>query len=278
MPENEYHAHDSISASFLSIFETNPALAIWSKEAPRDPKKSTTADFGSAFHLRVLEPEKFDESVIVSDLKSRTAKGFIQLQIDNQDKYILTEAEADLIRFMEQSAKANPLVEALLSSGQPEVSIFATCPITKLELRIRVDWLIQRGGKFFPCNLKSTADLDDWRNPAQWKNPLFAYNYGFSAAFYMYTLKCLGCDVNEHPFICCQKSAMLGSYPASVFTVTYQELENLGFVERVKSSLAHYAECKRKDHLFFEPERFGDFGVDENMIIDCSELDGYKGA
>lgn len=277
MPEKDYHKHDSVSASFLSMFETNPALAMWSKTAPRDPKKSTTSDFGSAFHLQMLEPHLFDDKVIVSSLKSRTAKGFVQMQIDNPDKYALTEDEADLIRFMAQSSKANPLVLKVLESGKPEVSIFTNCPVTGLELRIRVDWLVTAGDTVFPCNLKSTADLSDWRNPAQWKNPLFAHNYGFSAAFYMYVLKCLDLKVNEHPFICCQKSAMLGSYPASVFTVTYQELENLGFVERVKIALAHLAECKKDNSLFLEPERFCDFGVDENMIIDCSELDGYMG-
>jgi len=278
MPENEYRSHEAIAASDLSIFEVNPSLYLWQKEAPRDPKNSAAADFGSALHLAVLEPEKFDDQVIVSDLKTKTAKAFVQQQIENPDKYILTEGEAEQIRFLVKSARANPMIHKMLSmDGSPEVSLFSKCSETGLQLKIRVDWLINYNGEFLPCNLKSTADLSKWRKNQSWVNPLFEFNYGFSAAFYMHAMRSGGMEVNEHPFICYQKSAQLGRYPASVFTVTWAELENLGFVERVKASLQNLKECQENNALFLEPERFGDFGIDENQIIDCSILDSFGG-
>ena len=195
--DKEYRDIPALSNHELQLFAKDPSLYIWNKNAPRDPNKSQTADFGSVLHLMLVEPENFDDKVLVSSVKGRTTKTFIDEQISNPDKYVLTESELDQLKVMQLSAMANPMFKRIMSAnGLGEASIIVRDESRDIDLKVRVDWLID--SMMLPCDIKTTDDIEKWRSDREWINPLYAFGYGFTASFYLYALSLhYGPDINE---------------------------------------------------------------------------------
>ena len=271
MTNEEYRDADGVSNSGLLMVGQSPADYIWSKNAPIDPSKALTKDFGTALHTAILEPHLFDESVIVSSVKGRETKTFQQEVTDNPDKIVLTEIEAEKVRIMNASAMAHPVfAEIIDASTLNEASIFVRDESRDIDLKIRPDVdLVERFG--FLADVKTTADLSDWRNDRPWINPLYKHNYGHTAAFYLYAASLhYGFDVNTYKFLVVQKSASLARYPVSVFTVDRDYLIANGFWAKMESNLDVYAKCLRENNWAFD-ELPPMFAKDEEVNISFEE-------
>jgi len=272
----EYRDDPALSNHELQIFKNNPSSFIWNKNAPQDPAKATTSEIGTALHALLLEPDTYDDLIIVSDVKGRTTNAFQKLQLENPDNIVLTEIEAEHIKFMALSAKCDPTVNQLLSSqGACESSIFVTDPETGLELKIRPDKTVDNYSFNKPLlvDVKTTASLDEWRSDVKWKNPLFNYGYGFTAAYYLYVGSIhYGVELDEYCFLVVQKSAMLGKYPASVFTITKDELIHYGFWQEMLETLKYFKACKDSDN-WVTKESFPEFYVPENEVFNLDNVE-----
>lgn len=248
----EYREHDSLSNHELQIFKNNPASFIWNKKAPSDPSKVGTSDLGTALHAKLLEPETYDDLIIVADVKGRTTVAFTKLQIQNPDNIILTEIEAEQVRIMADSASHDPMFESILKAdGYCESSIFVKCPNTGLDLKIRPDKVcLNIFGSPTLSDVKTTKSIADWRNTAKWKNPLFEFGYGFTAAYYLYVGSIhFGVELQEYIFPIVQTSSMLGKYPVSVFKITKAELIEIGFWDEMLETLQYFANCKAENQF-----------------------------
>lgn len=254
MADADYRALPALSNGELQLFAKNPSLYVWNKAAPADPVKSTTADFGRALHMMLVEPERADDGILVSSVKGRTTKTFIDEQINNPDKIVVTEDEFTQLKTMMLSAKCNPMFERLMRTGDGEVSFVVYDKERDLYLKCRVDWLIESGANVLPCDVKTTADIEDWRSDRSWINPLFKHGYGHTAAFYLHALSLhYGKELHEYAFPIIQKSSSLGKYPASVFNITREELEYMGFWSATQKSITHFAErFHANDFVSFE--------------------------
>ena len=255
----EYRDLDAISNGELQQIGNNPADYIWNKSAPIDTTKTAAFDFGTALHTALLEPELFNDSVVIYDqTKTRETVKFQQfMQTQPKDAVVLLESEYDKIRFTVDSAMAHPTFKSYIESCEhKETSIIVD--LQGVKCKIRPDMHSDKLGII--GDLKNTADLSDWRDTARWKNPLFKLNYGHTAAFYMDAYEeYLGRPVNAYTFLVCQKSINCGKYPVAVITVTRDELEMYGFFEQVYTNLAIYKECVDSgdwNHI----ERFPAFG------------------
>ena len=275
MPMAEYRAVDALCNSDLQLFKRNAGDYIWSKSAPRDPQKSKTAAAGTMAHMLILEgQEAFDEHIEVADVKGRDTKRFVDLVMDNPDKTVLTEAEATHVKAVSLSAMCHPMFKSIVeSSGDVEVSIFATDPITGLELKIRPDKIINSEPKVTIADVKTTAKLSDWRTDRTWMNPIFCHEYGFTAAFYMYVASIYyGYDIEEYIFPVAQTHIELGRYPASVFKVTKQQVVDWGFWDEMIVALEGFAEAK-KNNDFAEFEYLPNFRINDFEEITVREVE-----
>ena len=257
--DSEYRALPALSNHELQLFAKDPSLYAWNKEAPIDPNKSGAAEFGKALHVMILEPQNFDDKIMVSSVKGKTTQKFIAEQIANPDKIVVTESELDQLKVMQLSAMANPMFKRIFSAkgGKGEQSIVVHDDERNIDLKIRVDWLID--DVKLPCDLKTSADIEDWRSDKAWINPLFKMGYGYTAAFYLYALGLYyGEDVNEYIFPVVQKSSALGRYPVSVFRITRDELDSMGFWAATQNNITSFAEAYHSNN-FTSFEQFPNF-------------------
>lgn len=277
VPMQEYRDDEALSNHELQIFKNNPSSYIWNKKAPSDPNKTGTSDLGTALHAKLLEPETYDDLIIVADVKGRNTVAFNKLQIENPEKIVLTEVEAEQVRIMADSAGHDPMFKVILGcDGQAEASIFVTDPDTGLKLKIRPDKVLYSflGQSVTLADVKTTSNIDDWRNTAKWKNPLFTFGYGFTAAYYLYAASIhFKTELTEYLFPIVQTSSALGKYPVSVFKITKQELIEMGFWDEMLETLKYFAHCKALNE-FTTFEYFPQFASpfkDEEVTIKFEE-------
>ena len=256
MSNADYQDAEGISHTGLMMVSRNPGDLVWAKTAPVDASKSQTKDLGTALHTALLEPEKFEDDVLISSVKGRNTKTF-QEEVDaNPGKVVMTEEEAEKIRLIVASANCHPTFKTMLNAkGHNECSIFAHDEKRDILLKCRPDRdCISEHGLIF--DVKTTDSLDDWRNPKTWINPLFKFSYGLQACHYLNTASLFyGKEVTEFTFLVLQKSVQFGRYPVAVFTITDDELGALGFWDTYNANLDKYAECYHSNK-WFGVERF----------------------
>tara|TARA_R110002049_G_scaffold225946_7_gene397919 strand:+ start:1197 stop:2234 length:1038 start_codon:yes stop_codon:yes gene_type:complete len=257
-----YRNADGLANSELQMFAKNPSNYVWAKNAPSDPTKADASDFGTALHTSLLEPELYDDLVVISSSKGRTSASFQQLQKDNKGSIVLTDKEDDQIKLMTDSAIAHPMFQRILcAKGACEGSIFVDDPRTGLRLKIRPDKIIDSCSPPIFNDVKSTKDIDDWRNSALWKNPLFDMGYGFTAAYYMYVGSIhYGIEMTTYNFCVVSKSASLGRYPVSVFTITKDQLIEYGFWQEMLDALDDFKQCQ-ENNKWVAYEQFPEFRI-----------------
>lgn len=250
MSDKDYRAADGVANSELKLIENSQSDYVWSKNAPVDATKNEAAQLGTALHCKLLEPERYDDLVLVASVKGRTTKAFQEMQADNPNNIVLTPDEAEKINIMAASVAAHPSASAIINAlGDCESSIFATDPETGVLLKCRPDKdCVKSLGAL--VDVKTTAIIDDWRakdslgNNLRWVNPLFAYGYGHQAAFYLYVASLhYGFDINKFTFVVVSKSISMGKYPVGVFSVTRQELQAWGFWDRMLDNIEKYQMC-----------------------------------
>ena len=268
--QKEYRDIEAISNSELLTIERNPSDFIWAKNAPVDSTKTAALDFGTMLHTALLEPEQFNKDLVIYDqTKSReTVKFNAFMQDVGENAIVLLESEYDKIRLMIDSAKAHPTFSYYLSQFDSfESSIVGE--FAGVQVKIRPD--CKNDKLALIGDLKSTADLSAWREAMTWKNPLFTYNYGHTAAFYMEVYsKFLGKQVNEYHFLVCQKNISMGRYPVDVISITREECERYGFIERVYTNLEEY-QHRVKTNDWLNVSRFPSFKVDESITIEFED-------
>ena len=98
-----YRAANGLANSDALMIECNPSDFVWSKNAPRDNRKANTMDIGTALHCRLLEPEKYKDTIFVSSVKGRSTKKFQDEQDEHKDKIVITQEEFDHIELMGKS-------------------------------------------------------------------------------------------------------------------------------------------------------------------------------
>ena len=88
------------------------------------------------------------------------------------------------------SARNNPVVAALLSSGRAEASMYARDPETGIMLRARPDWMDETGQRLILDDGKTTESSD----PDEFPWEAFKYGYAEQAAWYIRVAQLLGLD------------------------------------------------------------------------------------
>lgn len=187
LDETIYHRLPGLSSTGAKKILKSPAHYKHYVEQPQETKSEF--DLGSAVHSKVLGvgaqvivypdgngPERFEYEGVETDnvlSKSGTtgtnaARAFEAEARDN-GLIPVKRVVARVVDLMAESVLSNPTVKALLASGDPEVSMFATDPDTGVALRGRLDW---HGPRL--VDLKTTAG-----DASESEFAIHAFRYGY---------------------------------------------------------------------------------------------------
>lgn len=245
MPNEVYHAHESISKSGLDLILRSPAHYRF-----RERSEPTRAmHLGTAAHTAILEPARFtNEYVLLKQVKDRRASEYKQAVEMHGAERVLVAGEADLVSGMQESVLSNKLVMNWLGAGgQAELSMFALDPETGVTVRIRPDFLTTSGAML---DLKTTTDA----RPDAFSKSILNYNYHMQAAFYMDVYKwATGEASDSFRFIVVEKDM-----PHATMMYRLDDTAMLEGRKLYREALRVYADCLEKDQW-----QDYDCGVDE---------------
>ena len=246
--DDEYRKAKGLANSDALMMINNPSDIKWSEKAKRDNTKTQTADFGTALHCKVLEPNRFDDLIFVSSVKGRSTKKFEEEQKENKGKIVLTQEELNLINNMFDSIYSHPTANELLSAqGDCESSIFVNDSELDVLLKCRPD---KDCFKKIKCliDLKTTANIDDWRSDQKWINPLYKFNYGHQASYYLDICEQhYNMEADSFIFIAVEKNTTFGRHRVGVFQISKYELIELGFWGSHRNNIEEYKRCLEGD-------------------------------
>lgn len=175
MPEDAYHAHDSVSKSGLDLINMSPAHYYWS--AKREPTRAM--DIGTAIHTALLEPERFAaEYVLLDGVKDRRASEYKEACKAHDASRVLVSKEAANVAGMQETVRSDQYIRDMLDAdGHREVSVFARDPETGAAVRCRFDLLALAG---WGLDLKKTRDA----RSREFERAVARYRYHVQVAFY----------------------------------------------------------------------------------------------
>jgi len=182
MPNADYHQHDSISNSGLSLVARSPAHYF---HAPK-PSSTRAMEIGTAFHAALLEPDRYAaEYVVVTGCDDRRVSAYKDAAKIYGSHKALTESEGSSVTVMAESIRSNGPANMLFTqAGHAELSAFVRDPETGVLMRCRFDWLTDDS---VCVDLKKTQDCREHA----FSRSLHNYRYHVQAAMYSHIYELL---------------------------------------------------------------------------------------
>jgi hypothetical protein len=223
MSAEDYHANKAIGSTTIKSISKSPANFYFNKFTG-----SKSAHIGSAVHCKLLEPDVFDrEYLIMPDIHTRSSRQFKELAESYDEDKILIKGEGHIVKKMCDFAMLNnEFVYYMMSPGESELSMFATCPRTGLQLKCRFDRYSDQHQ--YPLDIKTCRDI----SPRGFSQAFLQYGYHIQAAFYLYVLElATGRKLNQFCFFAIENSA---PYRNCMYFIDEDSLE-LGRAEMFKA-------------------------------------------
>ena len=176
LPIGEYHAHPAISKSGLwTLYTQTPAHYHFGSI-----EKTNAMDLGTAAHIAILEPHRFEALVLKGpeDRRGNKWKDIVEEALAD-GKLPLTSGDYDKVLCMRDSAQLLPDLRRLTDGKQiREASGFWVDTETELECRCRPD--LYHPGLEIAADLKITADA----SPSFWERNAANLGYHLQEAMY----------------------------------------------------------------------------------------------
>lgn len=180
----QYHSYTEYigSSGLKKIFSSSVYHYLTSKKMePTDSMR-----LGTAVHTALLEPDQFDEDVIVMpDLNLRTKAGREQRDLIhssiNKGQVVITEAQLEVVRGIERNFKQDRLAQAICEGGVVEASHYGE--IQGIKIRCRPD--VYQPDRGIIADVKTCAD----NSPKAFKSAVYKLGYHLQAVFYCEALK-----------------------------------------------------------------------------------------
>lgn len=249
LDETIYHRLPGLSSTGAKKILKSPAHLKHYLEQPQETKAEF--DLGSAVHSKVLGvgaqiaiypdgtgPERFvfegeeKDNVLASNgaISTKAAKAF-EVEKREQGLIPVKRVTGRVVNIMVESVLANPVIKALLETGNPEVSMFATDPDTQVALRGRLDWL---GARI--VDLKTTAGDASEEDFAK---QVFRLGYDVQFAHYEHLYHLITGDTLPYLFAVVESNA---PYLTGVHMLGNDEV--LMARRRAKEARERYARCR----------------------------------
>lgn len=195
----DYHADPAIGSTSVKAISESPANLYFNPF-----KGSKSAHIGSAIHAALLEPAMYArEYVLRDDISTRNSVAYKSILSSHSEDSILIGGEVETVNRMFETSRLNKdFMYYMGTQGHSEVSMFARCPDTGLNLKCRFDRLSD--SLPYPLDVKSCRDA----SKRGFSNACGQYHYHIQAAFYLYVLKLTtGRDLNQFAFFAIENTA-----------------------------------------------------------------------
>jgi len=227
---------------------------------------TTDKAMGTALHARVLEPEHFDDLILLGPVNEkthkcygRTTQAWAEMAEANPLATLVSQSEMDAALFMADSLLAEPEMRFFQRLGyETEVSVVADLEGTfpevlhadmgpfAMRVKARLDIWIEKMG--WVVDLKKTTDARQYK----FNKSIDDFGYHFQAAFYKRVLAALGVELKRWVF------AIVESKPPWVAVLRDLDpaAEEQGAVQASKA-LALWASCLDRDEYPAFPPGIG---------------------
>jgi hypothetical protein len=211
----EYEAIDAVNVSSLVPFERSAAHA---REQMVHPKAPTDAmNFGTAFHMAVLEPERFESSYVVPikvDRRTNVGKAaWAAFEAEHGAKACLDAEDFRSIIVMRDAIWLHPVASALLRGGLAEACIVFVEPETGLLCKALIDHIGEFDGWTWVADLKSCADASRYAFSRTTKT----LQYAPRAAFYVDGCNIVAPRERRFVWLAVEKPAPLSTFAPIAF-------------------------------------------------------------
>ena len=172
--DNEY-----VTNSMLSKLNKSP-LELYAYMQGELDSSTQALNFGKAFHMAVLEPEKMN-MVAVFDGKRKVGKAWDVFQAENDGKLILTQDEMHTLESMYARINSNPMAcEAMmLDLDHTQTEVVNIWNANNLWCKGKAD--IVSFDKGVMVDLKTTSNA----SPREFERSVYKYGYHRQAAYYL---------------------------------------------------------------------------------------------
>lgn len=212
-PMDEYLRWWAASSSVLTALLRSPAHARVEMERTPDEEDGTRAtNMGTALHVAVLEPERFEEEYALepditggefSEYNRPRATKTYKEQVAAMEAHgltVLTTEDMRVVESVTEAVRSHESAHVLLDGpGPAEASIVWEDPETGVPVKIRPDWICEDVGAV--VDLKSTRDAA----PESFRKDFFRLGYHRKAAGYLKGCQAAGYDVQHFTFLAVEK-------------------------------------------------------------------------
>lgn len=216
LPAPEYHKRVlgvATNSTLKILRERSPAhYRAWVDE--QDGSETPALAFGKAYHMRVLEPERYQSEYMVrpvfGDLRTKLAReARDRFNEENLGVTFVDQADADKIEAMYVALMQHPVAAGIMRDGHSEVTMQWVDPETGVQCQARADWW--KPGKFF-MDLKTTEDA----SPDGFRRSVAKYGYHVQHAHYCDGAAACGQPVQNYLILAQEKEA---PYVAAVYHI-----------------------------------------------------------
>jgi len=237
-----YSDYEFVTNSQLGLIKKDVRTYKMMRDYPELRKETLPMIFGRAYHVAMLEPNEFNDKVLVFNSATRTTKGYKEFKADNPNApTIILQKEYDKIMYMQDVLFSHNEVKDLLQKeGEREIANAWKDEDTNVFCKGKADY---RNGTTL-IDLKTTGDGSHWG----FSNSCKKYGYDRQSAFYM---DGFGCD--EFVFITQEKER---PYNVSIFYAGDE------FIERGRQEYKYLLDIYRR--FFIDNEEV----VDDHLIME----------
>ena len=237
-----YSDYEFVTNSQLGLIKKDVRTYKMMRDYPELRKETLPMIFGRAYHVAMLEPNEFNDKVLVFNSATRTTKGYKEFKVDNpKAPTIILQKEYDKIMYMQDVLFSHNEVNDLLQKeGEREIANAWKDDDSDVFCKGKADY---RNGKTL-IDLKTTGDGSFYG----FSNSCKKYGYDRQSAFYM---DGFGCD--EFVFITQEKER---PYNVSIFYAGDE------FIERGRAEYKYLLDVYKK--FFINNEAI----VEEHLIME----------
>jgi hypothetical protein len=239
LSNEDYHRQEALNKSGLVQLSKSPAHFYEWYHAPEEEPTRAMA-IGTAIHLAVLEPDKYDKSIIIAPQADKRTKAgkeeWASFEKKAEGKIIINQDEASAIEGMKESVYNHRTAYDLLLEGVSEQSIFFKDPAHGFLCKVRPDWY---------TNEQEVIDLKTCVDAGYdgFSRAIANFKYHWQALFYLNGLTAVtGKRHNKFIFIAVEKDP---PYAVAVYEATKDMLHTAE--KQIAPLLDVYAECLKTD-------------------------------
>lgn len=206
VPADEYHRRELHVASKSALDQIDRSPAHYLAWLHGEERAQTPAlRFGSAFHMLVLEPERFARTYAVrpdfGDMRTKAAK-------ERRETWLaahpgVTELPADddeAMRGMLAAVYKHDAASRLILEGSSEVTLRWRDAMTGLRCKARADYWVK--GKRLAVDLKTTDDA----SPDEFARSVYKYGYAQQDALYRAGFLACGEPIDHFAIVAVEKA------------------------------------------------------------------------